>query len=465
MRKLLLLLGVGIALVSLAASARAEDKAPEPGTVVAAGDVRNRRGFYSLVFYFTPEPRVPAEATARALIGEYFPGLTIVDDAAQTPKTPFIAIETEAAPLKNFPVPDAGYFKHAGRGLSADDIAAIQQTSLAFRLILITPKADIWAQTRRFTELGHAFAVKTGAFLWDSATRECFSPAAWKTRRLDTWTDPIPNLPEQFTIHAYRVAETNYVRAITLGMEKFALPDLVIQQLLASETRSGGNLINVAAQLLAENPEVEKPAAFPVSLPALKNEALRTGQRTNLLKGATEEASLALVVGRLEDGDPDNPLFELDFRNGAGRSNDERRQATFAQIWGSADTLIGVRHNEAILAASKAAKAKLPALQKIFAHGLAPGERIILKAPFARDDGEGNEWMWVEILKWPEQGKVTGILQNEPHYVKKLRAGSRVLIKPEEVFDYVHYKSDGTEEGNETGRLMQQQQNAEAEDR
>ncbi len=465
MRKLLSLLGVGIAIVSLSASARAEDKAPEPGTVVAAGDVRNRNGFYSLIFYFTPEPRVPAEATARQLIEKHFPGVPIITDSEDSPKPPFIAIETEPAPLQNFPVPEAGYFKYAGRGLSADDIAAIQQTRLAFRLILITPKADVWAQTRKFTELGHAFAVKTGAFLWDSATRECFSPAAWKTRRLDTWTDTIPSIPDQFTIHAYRVAETNYVRAITLGLEKFALPDLVIQQLLASETRSGGNLINVAAQLLAENPVVEKPAAFPVSLTALKNEALRTGQRTNLLKGATEAASLALVVGRIEDGDPDNPLFELDFRNGAGRSNDERRQATFAQIWGSADTLIGVRHNEAILAASKAAKAKLPALQKIFAQGLAPGERIILKAPFARDDGEGNEWMWVEILKWPAEGKVTGILQNEPHYVKKLRAGSRVLIKPEEVFDYLHYKSDGTEEGNETGRLMQQQQNAAAEGR
>jgi uncharacterized protein YegJ (DUF2314 family) len=53
--------------------------------------------------------------------------------------------------------------------------------------------------------------------------------------------------------------------------------------------------------------------------------------------------------------------------------------------------------------------------------------------------------------------KITGILQNEPHYVKRLRAGSHVLIKPEEVFDYVYYKADGAKEGNETGRLMQQQ--------
>ena len=39
--------------------------------------------------------------------------------------------------------------------------------------------------------------------------------------------------------------------------------------------------------------------------------------------------------------------------------------------------------------------------------------------------------------------------------MKKLRAGSRVLIKPEEVFDYVYDEADGTEGGNETGRLIE----------
>lgn len=459
MRKLLPLIAIAIVVLGLAPLGRAKDKEPEPGTVVTAGDIRSKTGFYSLIFYFAPQPLAPTEATARALIEELFPGLPVVTDADKAPKPPFVAIESETAPLKNFPVPDAGYFKFSGRGLSADDIAAMQKTSVAFRLILITPTDGIWAQTRRFTELGLRFATKTGAFIWDSSTRECFSPAAWKERRLDTWTELVPKLPDQFTMHAYRVEETNYVRIITLGLEKFALPDLVIQQVIASENRSAGNLINVTAQLLAENPMVENPASFRLSLPELKNEAVRTAQRVNLLKGATEKAQLALVVGRWEEGDPQNTLVELDFRHGNGRSGDERRQATLAQIWGSADSLVDVRHDGAILAASQQAKAKLPALQRIFAKGLAPGERILLKAPFARDDA-GKEWMWVEVLQWPDLGRITGILQNDPYYVKKLRAGSRVQIKPEEVFDYAYSKADGTTEGNETGRLMQRQAEA-----
>lgn len=452
-----MLLVIGMSTVVLSSLAKTNELVS--GRVVAAGDIRSGHGFYSLIFYFSPEPVVSPDTAARLLIEKYFPGMPIVTDPSQSPKPPFIAIEVETSPLKKFPVPDADYFKYAGRGMSAESIAAIQQTSMAFRLILIAPKEGIWEQSRTFTELALAFATKTRAYIWDSGTRECFSPAMWKERRIDSWIEVIPHLPDQFTMHAYRVPETNYVRIITLGLEKFALPDLVIQQTLASESRSAGNLINVTAQLLAESPLVEKPAAFQFSLPAVNNEPLRRAQRVNLQKGATEKAALALVVGRREEGDPHNTLVELDFRHGEGRSSDERQQAVLAQIWGSTDSLVGVRHDDAILAASQQAKAKLPALQQIFAKGLAPGERIILKAPFARDD-EGSEWMWVEVLKWPELGKVTGILKNDPYYVKKLRAGSRVLIKPEEIFDYIYYKSDGSQEGNETGRLMEQKSEA-----
>lgn len=459
MRKLPLLAIVGLVALGGASVARSTGTDAEPGTAVKAGDVRNAYGFYSLVFYFAPEPKVPADEAARELIRELFPDVPVVTSAENSPPPPFIGIDSESAPLKNYPVPGAEYFKYAGRGLSADDIAAVQRTRLALRVILVAPKQDIWTPARRFTELGLRLATKTGAFIWDSATRECFTPTEWKSRRLDRWKGTIPIMGDHFTIHLYRVAETNYTRAITLGMEKFALPDLVIQELLASDGRSGGNLINVTAQLLAENPTVKDPAAFRLKLADLRNESFRESQRANLLKGAREEATLALIAGRRDEGDPNNKLFELDFRHGEGRSADERRQAIFTRIWGASDSLVSVRHDDAILAASQRAKARLPALQAMFAKGLAAGEHLLLKAPFARDD-DGNEWMWVEVMNWPESGRVVGILQNDPYYIKKLRAGSRVVVKAEEVFDYIYYKADGSQEGNETGRLMQQQSEA-----
>jgi uncharacterized protein YegJ (DUF2314 family) len=115
-----------------------------------------------------------------------------------------------------------------------------------------------------------------------------------------------------------------------------------------------------------------------------------------------------------------------------------------------------VKHNEELLEASRRARIRLNQLHPSFDKGLPPGSRLLVKAPFARDD-EGNEWMWVEVMKWPAVGKMEGILQNDPFYVRKLKAGSKVQISAAEVFDYELYREDGTTEGNETGKLMKKQ--------
>jgi len=117
-----------------------------------------------------------------------------------------------------------------------------------------------------------------------------------------------------------------------------------------------------------------------------------------------------------------------------------------------------VKHDEELLAASRAQKAKLPALGARFREGLAPGERILLKAPFSTDSG-GNEWMWVEVIGW-KRGEVEGILQNEPSEVAGLRPGARVRFPDSVVFDFIHYFPDGHEEGNETGKIILRRENA-----
>ena len=85
--------------------------------------------------------------------------------------------------------------------------------------------------------------------------------------------------------------------------------------------------------------------------------------------------------------------------------------------------------------------------------GLAPGEMLLVKAPFRTISG-GNEWMWVEIVKW-ENRKITGILENDPEYIPTLKSWQKVEINQDDVFDYLLYHSDGTTEGNETGAIIE----------
>jgi len=426
---------------------------------IPAGDIRSAYGYYSVVFYYTPDPKVPPLDTARALVKEYLPDTVFTTAPSKDAKPPFVGFEEEPAPLRNFPVPQASYFQYSGRGLTPADIAAIQKTTTATCLVLVAPRDQIWPLSRQFTILVEQFARRTGAFIWDSATRECFSVDAWKSTRLDHWpADSLPDITRQITIHLYRPDDSSpYLRAISLGMEKFALPDLVIERLTASDNRPAGNIINLVSQSLAEQPEISSGDKALFRLDTLRAAALRENFKSSLEDNATGEIPIELLPGRPSEGDPNNKLVELSFAHGTGATEDERRLDLLTRLWGSSDSVIGVTHDKEILAASQRARTRLLALKPAFDRGLPPGSRLLVKAPFPRDD-EGNEWMWVEVMKWPASpAQIEGILQNDPFYIAKLKAGARVQINPDQIFDYILYREDGTQEGNETGALMQKQ--------
>ncbi len=432
--------------------------AADRNQMITVGDLRNDDGFYSVVFYYSPKPVHAPEATARSLAIRHLPRVTFSADTQRNVAAPVVGFEEESAPLRRFPVPPASYFVHAGRGITTNLIAEFSRTVTATRLVLVAPKAEVFRLGRAFTRLVGEFAATNSAVIWDSSTRECFSRSAWQTNREQAWGDrQIPDLSRQITIHLYQPdPKVAYLRAITLGMEKFALPDVVVEQLIPSENRPVGNLINAVCQSFAERPEIENPSEVKVRTREIQSPEARKRAKAGLLKGATEAATLALVVGTAQDGDPDNPLVELDFRHGQGTSNDERRQQVLSEMWGSEDAITGASHSADLLAASARARDRLNSLRKDFLEGLPPGSRFLVKGPFKRDD-EGDEWMWVEVLKWESPERIDGVLQNDPFYIRKLRAGARVSVRTDAAFDYLWVKPDGTSEGNETGRLIEKQ--------
>ena len=59
-------------------------------------------------------------------------------------------------------------------------------------------------------------------------------------------------------------------------------------------------------------------------------------------------------------------------------------------------------------------------------------------------------------MRW--QGHtIRGILDNDPFEIPDLKAGAKVEVKEDSLFDYLLVKRDGTQEGNETARLMKRE--------
>ena len=309
----------------------------------------------------------------------------------------------------------------------------------------------VWGALKSANEIVEALARQTDGLIWDEETREIFTPDEWRKRRVATWTGSLPNVNAHTTIHAYNSGE--YVRAISLGMAKLGLPDVVVQNFSWSLNRNMGHIINAFCQSMAEGGKVLVAGEYELNFRAIKETGLRESFLSSLHPNATATARLTLSPGTPESGDPRNRLIEIGFDKYPGGDVHARQDALISSLFGWEDAIKRIRHNDELTSTSKKARANLPALRKAFNAGLAPGEYIQVKAPFATPKGS-SEWMWVEITEW-KGSDIRGLLKNEPFDIPDLHGGQIVQVQEANVFDYIRRYANGKEEGNETGRIIE----------
>jgi len=81
------------------------------------------------------------------------------------------------------------------------------------------------------------------------------------------------------------------------------------------------------------------------------------------------------------------------------------------------------------------------------------GHHFAVKRGFASEKGKDHqEFMWVQVLDI-EEDRIIGVLDNDPVYVKNLRAGDRVISQPDDVIDWI-FKGDDDLVGNFTGPVI-----------
>lgn len=399
------------------------------------------------VIYFLPGNKALTEQQ----FGKYLTDFHNVDTLSKPVKQASVSYQLTGNVRENYPPPDLSFLSYFGRDISKKQAQAVQQAPQALILDFAYPDKMMSQGLQRSDRATHEIALHFNGLIWDSETRELFTPDSWKDNRIDAWQGPTPIVQEHIVIHAYR--NGSGMRAITLGMAKFGMPDIVVNDLSWSQNKSMGNLINLTAQSLVEGARITKGNLLHIDIDKLRNTPYKTRMIASLKKNAQRAIDLHVGEAKWEEGDPDNYLMEILFDNIEGKSLHSQQEQLLSSLFGWEDDLVYVKHNKRIIAARDRARARLPQLRKAFNKGLSPGEFILLKAPFDTPNG-GNEWMWVEVMQW--KGKsIRGLLKNEPYLIPDLHAGETVTVNQDDIFDYLRSYPDGSSEGNETGALIE----------
>lgn len=417
-----------------------------PVASAAQSDIRYR----SVVYYYpgTVDIDIPQ-------LKKEFKPFAIVDKLPESATRPVMSYTIIKDARESYPVPDSNYLSYFGRGLDKEQATRIEKSNLAIIIDIAYPFKSSYTDLKASTHSLFNFASSTDGIIWDAETRELFTPLAWKEIRIAPWKQGTPNVRDHIVIHAYKNNEG--IRAITLGMAKFGLPDIVVNDFSWSLNRPMGNLINLAAQSIAEGSFPDDDGYLELNINTLRDTDYKKSLLPTLKANAEPTVKIQTGTAKREEGDPENYIIELLFQNIKGDTLNIKHETLLSSLFGWEDNISYVKHNQAIKAASQRAKKKLNGLRTDFNKGLAPGEFILLKAPFSTPDG-GTEWMWVEVLSW-KKDTITGLLKNEPYHIPDLKGGSTVTIKQGDVFDYIRNYPDGTSEGNETGALIMKHQN------
>jgi uncharacterized protein YegJ (DUF2314 family) len=416
----------------------------DPGQPVPSGDVHDAHFRFAMAIYHMPRARRDPLAELRQALRTR-PLQLRTEVPKDPPESPVVVLLRPS--IEKFAPPDLESLRYSGKHLSDAEKGELQSSREATLLLFAGPISQAETTYKHAIELSAALAQRTGGLLWDDEMREAYSTKAWLER---IEANAIGDVRKHIVIHMYRDVEL--IRLVSLGMGEFGLPDVTVNQVAGHDSNAMGNLVNLTCQALYEQGTVGPASTLDVSIDAIRNPSAKASLGQDPKKGATGKATLQLAIGERQEGDSDNRLIEIVFP-GPKLELQVRQNALLSQIFGADDTPVGVRPDEELKAASARARAKAIAMKSRFRKGVPELERFLVKAPF-HTAGGSTEYMWIELVSW--EGKtIAGILENDPADVPELKAGARVEVQEDVVFDYIYRHADGTSEGNETSRLIE----------
>jgi len=116
------------------------------------------------------------------------------------------------------------------------------------------------------------------------------------------------------------------------------------------------------------------------------------------------------------------------------------------------DGIINVEANDAEMESAIAtAREKLPQFWQVFTHPEKGESDFSLKVKIK--DSHGTEHFWVTEIERKEDGKIFGVINNDPEIVKSVKLNDRIAVPEGDISDWL-YSRDGKMVGNYTLRVL-----------
>jgi len=364
---------------------------------------------------------------------------------------------------QDFATPSAEDLAYFGMGIEPADRERAANPASVVVAEWRAPQSQAFAHNRLGTEVAHEVANAVGGWVWDGDTRQLFAPAALRQMRVESWGDGLPLARTHFSMHLYD--NGGYTRAVTLGLNKFGLPDLVVNGAILSDEAILDLTMNLLVQQLVEGAQVGPGGELALNPSTVQHTLARQSFEAVQDEEADGRAPIYLRVSTPEEGDAENRLWEVNFGESTA---DERMLAqveTFRALFGDGeeDPVHMVDHDDSVLqAAWEKAEAELLALKPTFSDLRAEACQLTVKGPFDTSAG-GTEWMWVDVQTWTG-ATLRGALINDPDDVPGLKYGSMVDVGERETFDYRLVCVDGRNEGWHTTRILAERAGIELEE-
>jgi hypothetical protein len=404
--------------------------------------------FYSAILVPADGKMIPADPAAlgQALAGAAWPD-PAWSQAAQNAK-PLLAageLKIQMASPKDFPIPEVQYLNGFGYGMTEDDMVRCAASTRAYQIILTVPPAEAARAYPAFQALTLAAAQAMKGYVFDVAAKMAFTPAEYG-RTLFNPSDW--DLSRHVLVQRYPYQPGRF-RVVTLGMAKFACPEVEIRDFPSKDGLLFQHLAAAAAtRLVALRLQAGGPGDFPATLAldpaAIKNSPGRPGKEP----AAATAVRVRFEGGEGAEGDPQDNIVRLappeDFPGDLAKwatALSEKVLGFGLQVdYMSAGGIPGAK--------IQAARAGLPGVRKRFLAPRPAAEEYYVK--FACSvEGAGVEYLWLKVSGWDDQG-VTGTLLTEPALAKQFTAGQPLRVADPEVVDWMIRGAGGQIEGRLT---------------